>query len=94
MAGSTACRIDLDHQRHSVRIRVYVHRLTQQNLCIFLRTEHASERRRYIARRKRTRRDLIKKRLKKVEIAAIEKRYLNRGALQLLGRQQPAEATA
>jgi len=29
-----------------------------------------------------------------VEIAAIEKRYLNRGALQLLGRQQPSEATA
>ena len=81
-------------QDHAPRLRIDVRRFAQQNLRVLLAAQYSTQGRGDIPRRQRARGYLVKQRLKQMKIAPVDKRHVDRGALEFLRGVQSSESAA
>src|SRR5207244_5025403 len=81
-------------QEHAAAGQVDVSDLSEKHLCILLPLQNGSQRCGNVRRRQRSGRDLVKQRLKEVEVAAVHQRHTHGRVLQPPGGMQAAKAAA
>src|SRR5260370_24922262 len=81
-------------QNPALRLRIDVHRLTHQHLCVFLTAQHAAQRSCNFPRRQRAGSHLVEEWLKEMKISPVNQGDFARSALQLLRSGQPAESSS
>ena len=97
-AGRDNQRVVFKHcailQREPARFRVDIGSLPEQHARVLLFAENPAQWRAHLAGRERPRSDLVKQRLKEMEVPPVDKSHIDRGMLQRPSRVEPSKSPA